>query len=415
MISVKSFFIILFLSFSIFSFSQNKIDLLLLNKDYKEALTEIDIQIVKNPSAQLYYKEGLIYNNLQNYQSALNSFTTALQLDPNNSQIIGEIAEGLSIIGNQYDAVEFFKRAIELEPDNLTLKGKLGRVFINQKKIKLAYDVFAEIYTIDSTNIYWNKQLAFCSFRVGERLRAISLYENVLEVNPRDYGTYLNLIHSYSRKKEPEQIIATIDKGLVQFPRNTEFLLERANFYFKTKNYELAMSEFENYFSADGDSIYEIILNFAISTYFSKKTTRALDIFGDLFRANPNDPFVQFYMSLCNKRLKNFEEAEKMMNWAIEMSIPEYVSDMYHHLGQIYGQQRMFKESIEALQKSYEIKPNNHEVLFEIATTYEEFNSNKTLALNYYRIYLENVGDGAKNVNYALDRITKLKEDLFFE
>jgi tetratricopeptide (TPR) repeat protein len=415
MISVKPFFLILFLSFSIVSFSQNKIDLLLLNKNYKEALSEIDIQIVKVPSAQLYFKQGLIYNSLQNYQEALNSFMAALQLEPNNSQIISEIAEGLSIIGNQHDAVEFFKRAIELEPDNLTLKGKLGRVFINQKKIKLAYDVFAEIYTIDSTNVYWNKQLAFCSFRVGRRTQAVALYENALEVNPRDYGTYSNLIHTYSRRKEANEIMATIEKGLEQFPGDAGLILEKANFFFKTKRYGPAMIHFQKYFQADGDSIYEIAMNYAISTYFSKKENKALEILGDLFRANPNDPFVHFYMSLCNKRLKNFEEAEKMMTWAIESSIPDYVSEMQHHLGQIYGQQRKYKESIEALQKSYELKPINHEVLFEIATTYEEFNSNKTLALNYYRIYLENVGDGAKNVNYALDRITKLKEDLFFE
>ena len=113
--------------------------------------------------------------------------------------------------------------------------------------------------------------------------------------------------------------------------------------------------------------------------------------------------------------MSNFEEAEKYMLWAIDMSIPDFVPEMYHHLGQIYGQERKFKESIEALQKSNELDPNKHEVLFEIATTFEEFNSNKTLALNYYRIYLKEAGASGKNVNYALDRITKIKEDLFFE
>jgi tetratricopeptide (TPR) repeat protein len=88
---------------------------------------------------------------------------------------------------------------------------------------------------------------------------------------------------------------------------------------------------------------------------------------------------------------------------------------MYHHLGQILGQQRKFKESVAALQKANELDPTNAEVLFEIATTYEEYNSNKTLALNYYRIYLKEAGESGNNVNYALTRITKLKEDLFFE
>jgi tetratricopeptide (TPR) repeat protein len=88
---------------------------------------------------------------------------------------------------------------------------------------------------------------------------------------------------------------------------------------------------------------------------------------------------------------------------------------MYHHLGQICGQQRKFPESIEALKKSLELDSSNPEILFEIATTYEEYNSNKTLALNYYRIYLKEAGEAGKNVNYTLDRMQRIKEDLFFE
>ena len=129
----------------------------------------------------------------------------------------------------------------------------------------------------------------------------------------------------------------------------------------------------------------------------------------------PNDPFVLFYKILNHKQLAEYQDAEKFMEYAIDMSIPDYLAEMYHHLGQIHGQQREFEESVEALNKSYELNPNNHEVLFEIATTYEEYNSNKTLALNYYRIYLKEAGESGKNINYALDRITKIKEDLFFE
>ena len=412
---IKHLFVVILIGISIISFSQDKIDLLILNKNYDEALSQIENQLNTNPSAQLYFKKGLIYNRLQKYQEALNSYSEALQLEPDNPEILGEMAEGLSILGNNLDAVNFFKRAIELEPENLTTSGKLGRVYINQKNYREAYNIFNEIYAIDSMNVYWNKQLAYCSFRIGKRKQAVYLYEMVLEANPRDYGTYGNLIHTYDRQKESNKIMSTIIRGLEQFPNDAGLLLEKANFFFKTKRYGPAMIQFHQYFQADGDSIYEIAMNYAISTYFAGFEEHALVILGDLFRANPNDPFVQYYMSLCNKKLKNFEDAEKMMQWAIDLSIPDYVGDMYHHLGQIYGQQRKFKESIAALQKAHELNPDKYEILFEIATTYEEFNSNKTLALNYYRIYLKEANESAKNVNYALERITKIKEDMFFE
>lgn len=400
---------------TIVSYSQEEVDLLILNKKYDEALAKIEQQISQNPTAQIYFKKGVVFSNLQKYQEAVKAFSEALKFEPGNIEIITELAEDLSILGNQHDAITYYKKAINIEPNNLALKAKLGRVYISKKEIKKAFELFTEIYAIDSTNVYWNKQFAFCSFQTGKRLQAVHFYEKVLEANPRDYGTYANLIHSYSREKEPEEILATIEKGLLQFPGNAELILERANFYFRTRNYEPAMNEFEKYFTAEGDSIYEIMMNYAISTYFSKDEIKAMKILDNLYRVNPNDLFVMYYMSLCYKKMGDYGNAEKYMQWAIDMSIPGYVAEMYHHLGQICGQQRKFKESIAALQKSNELDPTNVEALFEIATTFEEFDSNKTLALNYYRLYLKEAGESGHNVNYALDRITRLKEDLFLE
>lgn len=410
--------IIYFITFSIISitsFAQQEIDLLILNKNYDKALIEIEKQIGEKASADLYFKKGLILSSLQNYQEAVKAYSQALDLQPENPEILSEIAEGLAVMGNQLDAITFYKKAIKIQPSNLALKAKLGRVYISKKEIKTAYDLFAEIYSTDSSNVYWNKQLAYCSFQVGNRKQAIRLYEKVLEANPRDYGTYSNLIHTYSRDKEPNQILETIDKGLLQFPGDAELILERANFYFRTRNYEPAMKNYESYFAANGDSIYEIVLNYAISTYFSKDETKSMKILDDLYRANPNDLFVMYYMSLCYKKMADYENAERYMQWAIDLTVPDYVSDMYHNLGQIYGQQRKFKESIAALEKANQLDPENKEVLFEIATTYEEYNSNKALALNYYRLYLKEVGESGNNVDYALKRISRIKEEMFFE
>lgn len=413
--TTKHLFLIVLLCFSIFSFSQNNIDLLILDKNFNKALFQINKQIEKSPSAQLYFKKGIVNQSLQNYQEAIFAFSQAQQYSPNNAEILNEMAESLSIIGNYHDAVRYFEKAVQIDSLNLSLTAKLGRSYINLKQYKNAYAVFSGIYKHDSTNIYWNKQLAFCAFRTVKKEQAIQLYEKVLEQNPRDYSTYFNLVHLYSRKKEPEKIVALLENGLKEFPDDSDFYLEFANFYFGSRQYDLAMPEFEKYFYAGGEKLYKIILNYAISCYFAKDEIKSMAALREIYVQVPNDPFVLFYLGLNNKRLANYEEAESYMEGAIDMSVPEYLSEMYHHLGQIHGQQREFEESIKALNKSYELNPDNHEILFEIATTYEEYNSNKTLALNYYRIYLQEAGESGKNINYTLDRITRLKEDLFFE
>lgn len=75
----NQFLTVLFLLFvSLNLYSQQNIDLLILNKNYEKALKEIDSEISKNPSIELYQKKGLIFNRLQKYQDALSSYSKAL-------------------------------------------------------------------------------------------------------------------------------------------------------------------------------------------------------------------------------------------------------------------------------------------------------------------------------------------------
>ncbi|MCK3686062.1 tetratricopeptide repeat protein [Maribellus sp. YY47] len=395
--------------------AQHSIDQLIISKNYPRALAEINKQLEKSPSAELYLKKGVVFQNLQDYQQAVAAFSEGLMYEPENVTMLGETAESFAILGNNQDAVSFYKKAVSLAPNDLVLAGKLGRVYINLKDHKNAYDVFSSIYARDSSNVFWNKQLAYCAFKAARREEAIHLYEKVLFANPRDYTSYLNLINCYSTGKDGNRIMAVIERGLAQFPADPDLLLEKAMFFYATKRYGPAMIAFEKYKEVEEQVPYDVEMNYGIATYFAGFEDKALEIFNKLNQVNPNDALVIYYQSLCYKKMKDFEQAGKLMQWAIDASTPDYVAEMYHHLGQIFGQQRMFKESIDALNKALELNPGKVEVLFEIATTYEEFNSNKTLAMNYYNIYIKEAGEAGKNISYALDRIEKLKEDLFFD
>jgi tetratricopeptide (TPR) repeat protein len=395
--------------------AQQEIEMLIFNRDYQKALSLIQAEISANPSADLYYKKGLVLNSQQNYAEAILAFQNAIQTDSVNPIIMAELAESYAVLGNYHDAAYWFEKTTALQPENLSLLAKNGRNYISLKDFQKAYNCFSVAYAKDSTNIYWNKQLAFSAFRVGKRKQAIELYTKVLEMNPRDYSTYFNLIRTFDKQKEDTLITALFEKGLTNFPGDAELFGERARFYFETKKYDLAKPDFESYFQAGGDSVYTVLMNYGIACYFAGNDSLAVQILEKCVDQIVNDEYVLFYLALSYKRLKDFVISEQYMEAAIEAATPAYLPDMYHYLGQILGQQRKFAESIAALQKANELDAENAEVLFEIATTYEEYNNNKTLALNYYRLYLLQAGEEGENVKYALDRMKKLKEDLFFE
>lgn len=410
---IQRTFILLLFIFPSQLFAQS-IDELILNKKYDKALDRISAQIQEKPEAELYFKQALVYKEQSKPIFACKALEQALFYDPQNSLYLAELGENYSSLGNIYQTVECYRRAVDLSPEDFGLKAKLGRAYISIEDFVKACQTFEDIHKVDSSNVYFNKQFAFTAFRTGKPDLAIRLYEKVIAGNPGDFSSHLNLIAIYKRKKDAFQVFQTGVRALATFPGNPTILLRQADALFELKDYEKALYPYERYL-ANNDSVFEVLKNYGICVYFNKNSEKAIQVLDKCMRLAPNDQFVCFYLGLAYKSLANYDQSADCLIAAIECSQPAYLTEMYHHLGQVYGLHRKFEKSIEALLESYKCNSLNYEALFEIATTYEEFNFNKTLALNYYKSYLKEAGEKAKNANYALERMRKIKEELFIE
>lgn len=413
---MKSKFFILkvfLLIFSVESFSQNDIDQLMLNKQFAQALNLVNKKIEENPSAQLFHKKGIIMRETFDYAGSMSAFNQAFVLDQQNRVYLIDLADILSSMGNSADAIAVYRKGLSLGFDDLIIKARFGQLLINQREFQEAYNIFTDIRKTDSTNVLINKLLAIAAARTGKRDEAIKLFETVIETNPRDITNYLNLSGLYNQAELFTRGNSTLRKGLEEFPGNSTLLLRLAQNLYVQRNFEDALPVYEEWVA--GNQLYfDVRKEYGIVLYFNKKEDKALEILEAALDELPSDPFVALYIGLCHKKLKDFEMSKLYLNLAIESATPYYLSDIYHHLGQVHGMLREFDISIEMLKKSYELDYTNAELLFEIATTYEEYNSNKTLALNYYQLYLTEAREKALNANYALTRIKRIKEDLFF-
>ena len=384
------------------------IDLLILNKNYNEALFQIKQNIDVRPDAELYFKQGLIYRQLLKPISAERSIENSISLDSTNSRYLAEYADLQTEIGNPFKAISFYKRASFYSPDDFNLQYKLGRAFMNTENFVKAYEVFMMIRVKDSTNVVYNKQLGIVALRTGKVDQAINLFESVLESNPYDFSLYQYLVTLYAMKKDAIHVVRSSDRALYFFPDNSSVLLREANSLYAIKEYVEAIPQYERYLSKN-DSVFEVLKNYGLCLYFLKDNQKSRDVLEQSFYINPEDPIVIFYLGLVCKKLADLPSSIGYLNMAI--SYGQYgLTEMYHCLGQVYGLQREFAKAIEAFKEAYKCNPEKKEILIEIATTYEEFNADKKLALNYYTQYLNEAGDSAVNAKYAQKRIGKIKE-----
>jgi tetratricopeptide (TPR) repeat protein len=393
--------------------AQDRIDRLILNKQYPEALALTERMLKDEPDAALFHKKGVILRETFDYTGSMNAFNQAVVFDQNNLLYLTDLADLMATLGNTVDAIQVYRKAVSIGPSETTVRAKLGQLLITQREFQEAYYLFKDLRQSDTTNLFFTRNLAIAAGRSGKSQEAIDLFEQVLVINPRDLSSYVNLAGIYFQLEMFTRANQTLRTGLIQFPGNPQLLLRLAQNLYQRRNFEEALPVYGEYIAGNTPS-FEVRKEYGIILYFNKQEEKAMEILEQALMEAPSDPFVALYIGLCLKKLKDYEMSKQYLNLAIESSTPYYLGDIYHHLGQVYGLMREFDQSVEMLTKAYELDPGKHELLFEIATTYEEYNSNKTLALNYYQIYLTEAREKALNANYALDRIRRIKEDMFF-
>jgi len=236
----------------------------------------------------------------------------------------------------------------------------------------------------------------------------------VIIQNPTDLANYTNLASIYLNKDQDIMAIETIEKGLEHFPDEPALLNRLGEFQYHRKEYAKAIIPYEKYL-AIGDSSPDILKNLGICYYFEKREKEGLYLLEKSFFLNPDYPIVSLYIGLCYKSLHQYEKSVKYMKFAAKTAIPYYLSDIYYNLGIVYGLHREFKKSIDSFNKAYELDSTKCNALFEIATTYEEMQKDKTLAIKYYNAFLkakkEDNAYNRKLTDYAIARKRIIKGD----
>lgn len=322
--------------------------------------------------------------------------------------------ESYAAIGNLPAALSVYEKLVQLKPANLEAKASLGRLYLQLDQNRPASNIFKGLVAVDSTNLYYRRQYALACYRTDEVAQAITNYRWIVEHYPSDLSSLLNLVNILHRIEQDREAIQLLKNGLEHFPGNLQLEKKAGELNFLTKNYQEAAKYYQDVLPAD--SSYVVKKYYGISLFFNRKEDLSLALLQSCFKDVKTDDMVAFYIGLCLKRKAQYAQSEQFLNTAIQSATPTYLADFYHHLADVYGRDRKFKKSIDCYQKVLANDSTRTQVLFDMATTYEEFNNNKTIALGYYQAYLKRMGYSKNpNIDYALGRIRKIKEDLFMD
>ncbi|MHA2090798.1 MAG: hypothetical protein ACW98K_08055 [Candidatus Kariarchaeaceae archaeon] len=151
--------------------------------EFEPALILLD-QILKDKQiGYLYYRKGMLLNRLQEYDQAIFSLNTAIQIDPLQILPKFEKAKSLFHLNESYAGIELCLEILNQESDQPTLE-LLYQIYIDLKDFKNALLIVNQMEELEGENYYTVISRIVTRYLMGER--DLEQIESALKNYPED-------------------------------------------------------------------------------------------------------------------------------------------------------------------------------------------------------------------------------------
>ncbi len=234
----------------------------------------------------------------------------------------------------------------EKEPEIMKL---LGLCYINLEQFKDGQSVFETVikYKDDATSWFY---LANCYDNLGDYVRAIAAYEEVLRLRSGYVDAYKNLAVVYVKNKEPQKAVETAKKAF-------------------------------EYASKDDYSVYYIAGTACMAI---KKFDEAAEYFEQALKLNPEHSQLYNNLGTCYVTVGDLENAYKNFIKASELDSESSIT--YFNIASILQLQNKHKEACEYFEKAYALEPQDN---YLTALALSEVKSKQYFeAIKHYKILI---------------------------
>lgn len=400
------------------SYSQKteKIDQLLFSGQYAEAIPLLQKMIKKDSTnSTLYFRLGKAYQKLDHDNKAINNYLKAKEFEPNSIVTLLNLSSCLYSSGNYPKAERELLHLQQLKPNNYSIDLLLAKTYSVQNKHQKSLDIYSKLNQQDSLNPSIHKQIGNLKRRMQNYIGSLGSYMRANELNPNDLSVIIHIVQQLYEMAAYQQALGYITNGLNTFPKNSMLLKKKAQVLIGLEWYDNALTILKE-LKANNKLTAPENRQLGICYMQTRQYEAALKAFTDCGSSLEQDPMINFHTGICYARLNQDEKGIKFLEDALVYITPPIESSMHLFLAKSYEANRQFEKAIASYKKHFELDNTNPNILYEIATTYEEFGKNKDNALAYYTKFIQqtNEKDDPK-YEYAKSRILRIKENIHFE
>jgi len=174
------------------------------NGDYKTARSLLQQVLAKDPlNVRAHARLGMIYYYWKDTDLALQSYQTALALNPSDYNTLYNLGELYrTLLNDNENALASFVKALDYNPSHSEANYKAGLVCVENEMFKEAIRYFEASLESDKKNIRRLLQLAAAYERISDRASALSVYKEITDIDPLNSIAIQKIKYIESEPKE---------------------------------------------------------------------------------------------------------------------------------------------------------------------------------------------------------------------
>ncbi len=242
----------------------------------KEALNEADL-----------FAKGVIQKEAGNTEQALDFFTKALEIDPNDPAALFEKAKLLSAYGQIPEAYQLAKKAVMLDGNNRWYKAAYGKIAQQDGKYDEYVQAYEELVKQYPDDLNFLNELAYAYVFTGDYQKAAREYDKIEEQVGITEPLTLQKVQVYTQLGDYQSGVKEYEKLINTSPQNTRYYALLAEYCAKNKMDDKAVWAYQQIEKINPDDPY---VHISLADYYRK-------------RNNIQKSFEELKLGMANKKL----------------------------------------------------------------------------------------------------------------
>lgn len=305
-----------------------------------------------------FVKRAFEYKAAGNFKQSIEHLYKALEIEPENAEILAEIASLYFELSNTDKAIRYYEQALLYDPKNNNIKFKLAMVYKQVNLITKALPLLRSICETDMNYAYLAEFLNLL-YLESDFEGVVELYQHNMLANATNAKIHYYAGASYLALGDPIQARKLYQKSLEYNKNDYNIVYSCANLLFEEGRYkEAAKTLLSSPIAKTDHKTFYLLGEICIA---ENNINEAINNYSKACKLSPRNPLYYFSLATAYSVNGFLKEAEDNYYTAVKLS-PNNLFYAYT-LALVYYQTHQISKAKEKIKNILQINPNNTNAL----------------------------------------------------